>query len=87
MGFQKQCESNRKFIDKRNEREECRKFTIRNHSKRAKLCNSNTQREVDGRKPERACLSPQTDSLAGCIRNAKKGQNRDRGLLSVSADM
>lgn len=37
-----------------------------------------TRRAINGMKPERACLSPQTHSRGGCVRNAEKGQSRDR---------
>ena len=49
-----------------------------------------SKREVEGKKPKRA-RNPRRPasqaSLAGRPGNAKKGQNREKRLLSVSAEM
>lgn len=74
-----------KFIDKSREQKECRKFTISNESKKSQALQFKQAREKSRARNPRGPASQA--SLAGRPGNAKKGQNREKRLLSVSAEM
>lgn len=72
-----------KFIDKSKEQKGCRKFVISNESEPSSAIQTGKRetraRNLSGPASQASCAGPPG--------NAQKGQNREKRLLSVSAEM